>query len=376
MNAESIDNAVPARPDGERLGLSVVMLTLLAMGIGLVLVYSITASRPLVDETGANLRHPFLMQAGYVVVSLTAILVVARIPYPKLARFAPWILIAALLMLLALRLPGFAREIKGATRWFRFGPVGVQPSEFAKVALVLFFAWFLSRGADPLRSFLRGFVPAGATLALIVALVAMQPDFGTSLFLAATGGFLMLLAGARVLHFGPAVLAAGVPFAGYMVSRFDHIRSRIEGFRDPLAHYNTEHSLLALGTGGWFGRGLGNGREKLDYLPESSSDFIFSILGEELGFVGAGLLALLYVAFLWQGARIAMRSEDTLGFYLAAGATFLVALQALIHIAVATASVPTKGIPLPFVSVGGSNLLSLSIGVGMLASVARGRRGT
>lgn len=357
--------------EGERLGLSIVLVVIAALALGLVLVFSTSASTPIVRGGQVDWRHPFVMQGLYAVVSLTAILVVARIPYRKLKYVAPFALVAVVALLIALQIPGVSRPIKGATRWFRIGPVGIQPSEFAKIGLLLFLAWFLGRSRDPLRSFFTGFVPVVAVIAGIVGLIAIQPDFGMSLFIAALGGFLLLLAGARVLHLAGVGLCLGVPFAMLMWRKFDHIQERITSFRDPMAHYNTEHSLLALGSGGLYGVGLGNGREKLAYLPESSSDFIFSVLGEELGFLGACAVLLLYVVFLWKGVRIAWRAPDTFGFYLAAGAMLLVGLQAMIHIAVATASVPTKGIPLPFISVGGSNLLSLSIGVGILASVAR-----
>lgn len=361
-------------PDAERRGIVVVLLAAAAMAIGLVGIFSTSATRPFVEAGAVDWRHPLLMQSVYAVISLCAILVVARVRYEKYRYIAPWLLLGIAILLAVLLIPGAVRPINGARRWFRLGPIGIQPAEFAKVALILFFAWFLSRSSDPLRSFWRGFVPCFAVLGGVVGLVALEPDFGTSLFIAATGGFLMLLAGARIWHLAPAAVICGVVFATFMYDRFEHVQGRIEAFfQDPMANYNTEHSLLALGSGGVTGVGLGNGREKLSYLPESSCDFIFSILGEELGFVGAALIVLLYVTFIWKGASIALRSHDTFGFYLAAGATLLVGMQAMIHIAVATASVPTKGIPLPFISLGGSNLLSLSIGVGVLASVARWR---
>ncbi len=358
-------------PNAEARATSIVLLAVAAMGIGLVQVYSATANRPLFEGGRPTLGHPFLTQAIWVLLSLTSIAVVARLSSRTLERLAPFALLGAVVLLIGLQIPGVARPINGATRWFRVGPLSFQPSELAKVGLVLFLAWFLARGADPLRSFLRGFLPTVAVIAVVVGLVAMQPDFGTSLFLAATGGVLMLLAGARVLHLVPMIIAAGGSFTMFMIDRFDHVQARIDAFRDPMSNYNTQHSLLALGSGGVTGVGLGNGRQKLDYLPENASDFIFSILGEELGLIGAGLVLALYVVFLWKGASIALHARDTFGFYLASGATLLVVLQAMIHIAVATASAPTKGIPLPFISLGGSNLLCLSIGVGLLACVAR-----
>ena len=368
------DDGMVIDPQAERRGIGIVLLAVAAMAIGLVGIFSTSATRPFVEAGRVDWRHPLLMQSLYAIVSLTAILVVARVRYRDYRRFAPWALLAVTVLLALLLVPGVAREINGAKRWFRIGPIGIQPSEFAKVALILFFAWFLSRKEDPLAKFWTGFLPCFVILGCVVGLVALEPDFGTSLFIAAVGGFLMLLAGARLFHIVPAAVICGVFFASFMYERFEHIPGRIEAFLDdPMANYNTEHSLLALGCGGLTGAGLGNGREKLAYLPESSCDFIFSILGEELGFIGATVVVLLYVVFLWKGASIALRARDTFGLYLAAGATLLVALQAMIHIAVATASIPTKGIPLPFISLGGSNLLSLSIGVGILASVARWR---
>lgn len=356
---------------GERCALAIVGVAACAMALGLIFVYSTSATRSIASGGGVDLRHPVVIQTLYVVLSLASILLLARVPYTRLAAASPWIYAAAVVLLALLLVPGVARPIHGAVRWYRFGPLSFQPSELAKIALVLFLGWWLSRSSSPLRSFLGGFLPALAAVTLVVGLIAVQPDFGTSLFAAAVGGFLLLVGGARIVHLAPVAVLGGVPFAVFMFQRFEHVRERLAGFREPLAHYNTQHSLLALGSGGLAGAGLGNGRQKLGYLPEHRSDFIFSIIGEEIGFIGAAGVVLLYLAFLWTGASIALRARDTLGFHLAAGVTLLVGLQALIHVAVATASVPTKGIPLPFVSVGGSNLLCLSLGVGILASVAR-----
>jgi len=362
------NDRVPGNDGG---GLAVAMLAVAAMAFGLVMVYSTTATVPLVRDGRIQAGHPLLHQTVAALLALVAILIAGRIDYHRLGRLSPWILLGVVALLVALQVPGIASSVNGAKRWFRFGPVSFQPSEAAKVALVLFLAWFLGRRPDPLRGFVSGFLPAAAILSLVVGLVAIQPDFGTALFLAAVGGTTILLAGARILHLVPTMLLAGGAFALLMIQRFEHVRERIEAFRNPIAHHNTEHSLLALGSGGLTGLGLGNGREKLAYLPENSSDFIFSVIGEELGFIGTTIVVLLFVALLWQGARIAMRSRDTFGFYLASGLSVMIGLQALIHVAVATASVPTKGIPLPFISLGGSNLLCLGLAVGLLASVAR-----
>jgi cell division protein FtsW len=358
-----------SRADGGGLGVAVMAAS--AMGFGLVMVFSTTATVPFVRDGRLNPGHPLFHQTLYVLLSLAVILVASRIDSRRLASLSPWLLGLVGVLLVGLLVPGVTEPINGARRWYRVGPIGFQPSEFAKVALVLFLAWFLGRGRDPLRSFRTGFLPAAAVVAATVGLVAIQPDFGTSLFLAAIGGVLLLLAGARIVHVVPTLAIAGVTFAAFMIERFDHVRARIESWRDPIAHHNTEHSLLALGSGGIAGVGLGNGREKLAYLPENSTDFIFSIIGEELGFIGTVAVVAFFVAFVWQGAGVARRCRDTFGFYLAAGITVMVGLQALIHVAVATAAVPTKGIPLPFVSLGGSNLVCLAAGVGLLAGVAR-----
>jgi cell division protein FtsW len=289
------------------------------------------------------------------------------------------LVVVALLVLVVI--PGIGIYRLGARRWLGAGPLQFQPSEFAKFAFIIFMADYLERNQREISSFWRGLLPALMVLGLFFALIMLEPDLGTSLTLAGTGALMLFAAGAELSHLGGLGLVGAVGV--FILARIDPERwSRITTFLDPWnpkisqdAGYQIIQALLAFGSGGLFGVGLGRSRQKFFYLPERHTDMIFAILGEELGLIGSCLVLVLFFAFAWRGYRIAVQAPDRFTSLLAAGVTSLITLQAAMNIAVVTASIPSTGIPLPFLSYGGSSLLITLSGVGILLGVSRYSRG-
>ena len=265
---------------------------------------------------------------------------------------------------------GITKKINGAHRWFILPGMRLQPSEFAKLALVIMLAWYGDRYQRQMQNWKRGIVLSGMLIALVLGLIFVEPDRGTTILLAAVSGAMLLVAGVRWKHIlVPALIGA----AGLAVSILhDPMRmKRIFSWWDLEQHkegvgYQAYQAMIALGSGGWTGLGLGNGRQKLGFVPEHHTDFIFSIIGEELGLVATLLIVLAFVVIVICGFYIAFNARDTFGFLLAAGITFLIGLQAAINIGVVTSALPNKGLPLPFISYGGSNLLAMLTCVGHL----------
>jgi cell division protein FtsW len=285
--------------------------------------------------------------------------------------------------LLILVLSPLGAEVNYARRWLRIpvGPtyISFQPSELAKWSVVIFLAAFCGRYAGLVRSLGRGFVPVCLLIAVIVGLIVVE-DFGTAVFICLLTGAMLLIGGAKVWH-----LLTPVPFAGalfyYMLISSPRRLERIAAYLQPekwaqSAAYQARESLAAIGSGGIWGKGLGRGICKYGHLPEDTTDFIFAIIGEELGFVGTAMLICLFIAFVLLGLKVALRSNDRLGRLLAVGIVMTVGLQAAINIGVATVILPTKGIPLPFVSAGGTSMLLSAAAVGILLNIAKqGRPG-
>jgi cell division protein FtsW len=283
------------------------------------------------------------------------------------ARMA-WPMLACTVVLLALVLvPGIGVKHFGASRWLRIGSFNLQPSEIAKLALPIFLCAHASLHPARLQSFWGGLGPMLGAAGVVCGLVIVEPDIGTSAFLGLTAATVMVVAGARWRHLVPACGTAGVAAAGLAMLKMDHFRDRVLGWLEPESHpagYQLTQSLIALGSGGWFGDGLGRGTQKLYFLPEVHSDFIFAVLGEELGFAGACAVLLLFGAFAVIGWRVAWRSQDRFA-----------GLLAFTIIAVVSGVMPTKGIPLPFFSSGGSSLCVTMAAAGMLVRIANENRG-
>jgi cell division protein FtsW len=337
------------------------------MALGLVMLYSSSMT-----QGGA---HYLVLQFVWCACGLALCAAATTLDYQLLRKFAWPIFLLALALLVLVLVPHIGRKINGARRWFDFHGVRFQPSEFAKLALIILLAWYGHCFQRHIQTLGRGVVLPGVFIALVLGLVFVEPDRGTTILLAAVGGAILLLAGVRWKYIVPPVVLGAVALAISLL--FDPMRwKRILSWWDLEQHkdgvgYQAYQAMIALGSGGWTGLGLGNGRQKLGFVPEDHTDFILSVIGEELGLIATLFILLAFIIIVICGIYIALRSRDTFGFLLGTGVTLLIGLQAAINIGVVTSALPNKGLPLPFISYGGSNLLAMFICVGILFSIAR-----
>lgn len=342
--------------------------TLLALGA--VMVYSVISGKASALDVGTWYLMKHLL---WVTTGVVAMLVVSRIDYHRYERWLwPMAIVAGVCLVLVL-VPGIGTFKNGARRWIRFGPMGFQPSEVAKIALIVVVAAMCARRGEKMREYASMGICMTVVLATS-ALIVLEPDFGTAALIGGIGTLMVLTAGAPLL---PVALvgAAATVGAAALIWHSPARADRVLAFLNPWTHdgraaYQVQHSLISLGSGGLFGRGLGGSQQKLYYLPEPDTDFIFAIIGEELGLIGTLLVLVVFVILIHQGMKISSRARDPFGALLAFGVTVMIAIQALMHVAVVTASMPTKGIVLPFVSSGGSSIVISLISVGILLSVA------
>ncbi len=351
------------------------------LALGMVMLYSSSSSMTQQGvRVGANL---LIMQLIWCAAGLAACLLATVMDYRVWKKFVwPMFAVATvLLVLVLLPLPyGLTKKINGAHRWFILPGIRLQPSELAKLALIFALAWYGDRSQRFMHTWWRGIVLPGVIVALILGLIFIEPDRGTTVLLAGVSGAMLLLAGVRWRYVLPPLLLGAGAFAVAIVR--DPMRmGRLLSWWDLEASktgvgFQTYQSVLALGSGGWTGLGLGNGRQKLGWVPEHHTDFIFSIIGEELGLVATMLIVAAFVVIVICGIYISLRAPDTFGLLLGCGLTFLIGMQACFNIGVVTGALPNKGLPLPFISYGGSNLVAMLVCVGLLFSIARRARET
>ena len=339
------------------------------MCIGMVAVYSGGASIYGTDHGYLALAQ---RQMIWLLVSAIVLFVFAAIDYHWLAKHACVILIAALVLLLSVHFVGAMKN--GARRWICFGPFSVQPAEFFKVAIVIYMAWFLSSRENKIREFLHGFLPPVLIAGLAFGLIVTQPDFGTAVLTCTVIFTMLLVAGVNLLHALP-MLAVSLPIIAYLVWNVPYRLKRVLAFLNPWADplgsgYHIVQSIIAFGSGGPAGVGIGAGLQKGGFTPEHLTDFIFTVIGEELGFVGTVGVLGVYVLLLYLGMRVARRAPDAVGSLLAFGIMLTIALQTIINVGVVIGLLPTKGLPLPFVSAGGSSTVAMAMGIGMVLNVA------
>ncbi|GAB4164424.1 MAG: putative lipid II flippase FtsW [Planctomycetota bacterium] len=345
----------------------VAVTTLLAMGTIFVFSSTVAAKDPLWIIT----RH-----IGSVLIGLLLMWGLSRLDYRKLRGQAwsnglsvPFLLgILSVLLLIAVLI--FGIELNGANRWFKIGPITFQPSEIAKIALIVFFADFFCRKQARVREFWYGFAPAVVLSSICLTLIAIEPDLGTAVLLGTVILFMLITAGFRMVHILPSLVVALVVGTGVML-RFPHVWKRLGTFISGEYDFQVSQALIAIGSGGVAGSGLGDGVQKLKYVPLAQSDFAFAVVGEESGFIGCLLLLICFAVFAWFGMKIAQRANDLFGRLLAVGITSLITLQAIINLYVVTGIGPNKGIPLPFISAGGSAMVLLLAGVGLLLAICR-----
>jgi cell division protein FtsW len=325
----------------------------------------------------ARWRTPYLFVVKdifWVLLGTAAMFFMANYDYRKLQKLAKPLIIIAVLLLVAVLVIGTVKG--GAKRWLKIGPLGFQPSEFAKLVLVIALADFLDRRKSRMKNF-KGLLPGLVIMGLLCLPIAVEPDLGTPLLMAAVGLSLLYAGGAKLMHI-LLLGASALPLVAIEILRKPYRLQRVKDFLASWGDihsgsYQLNQSILALGNGGFLGRGLGQSQMKLNYLPEPHTDFIFPIIGEELGFIGTICLILLFLFFAWRGWQISRKSENYFGNLLAIGVTWLVIYQALINMAVACGVFPTKGMPLPFVSFGGTALLINLAEVGILLNIAKGK---
>ena len=356
-------------PEYHRGDIFLLSVVLFLVFIGVVMVFSASA---IVSHEKFDTSYLFLIkQIIWTVMGVFLMLVLARIDYNKLQRFSrPLMVFSFSLLVLVLLIE--SGEIK---RWLKFGMVNFQPSEMAKICLILYIADVLDRKGSKLQDFKKGLLPILAIAGIFLILIYAEPDLGTAVILGLVVLAMLFMGGVRFFHLLSLVLAS-IPLLYFAVFHVGYRRERILTFINPWADaqrigYQIVQALLALGSGGFFGKGLGASRAKLFFLPEPYTDFIFSIIGEELGFLGASLIIFLFVIIAWRGLHIATRAPNQFGNLLAAGITFLITFQAVLNISIVTACLPTKGITLPFLSYGGSSLVFSLAGVGILLNISR-----
>jgi cell division protein FtsW len=346
--------------------LLIVVLALVSFGI--VMVYSTTAI--LAGDRFGDPTFFLKRQALYAAIGFLLMIAMMFVPHEMLKRFAYPILVLSILSLIAVLIPGIGHRAGGSMRWLRFQSLSFQPSEFAKLGLVIFLSYFLTKKEDKIRSFSFGFLPTLIISGLVIALVLKEPDFGAAVFLTAMVFLLLFVSGARVIYIAASFLVA-IPVAYYFLTnvayRYRRLMSFIRPWDDPGGtSFQIIQSFLSFGSGGLFGLGLGEGRQKLFFLPAPHTDFIFSVIGEELGLVGAMVMVLLFFIFTLRGIAIANSMEDRFGTFLALGVTLMISLQAVINMGVVLGLLPTKGLTLPFISYGGTSLITNLVGVGIL----------
>lgn len=348
------------------------LLTLMLLGVGIVTVYDASYALAIEHRHGDSFYFVKL-QAAWAGVGLVMMIVSRYVPYWIWKRYAvPGIMIATLL-LVAVLVPHVGISVGGARRWVGHGPFRIQPSELAKVALVLYLARIASVGPRIMRNFKYGLLPPLGVISILAVLIAREPDLGTALVLGGTGLVMLILAGARPSHMTIVGALTAVVVSLFAVSKAYRVH-RLTSFLNPGADpyhagYQVWRSLLAFGSGGVTGVGLGEGIEKL-FIPMARTDFIFPVIAEEWGLIGTLGLIVVFMLIMARGFAIAHASKDPFAALLAAGITIIITLQSLVNIAVATSSIPDTGVPLPFISYGGSSLVLMMWGIGMLLNIS------
>ncbi len=351
--------------------LTLLTVTMALLGFGLLMVWS--SSSALAQERYGSPYYFLVKQAIWALIGLAAMGAALRLDYRSLRRPAvvySVVAVATLCLIVVL----FLNPVNETHRWIRLGALSFQPAELAKLAVVLFLAYHIERRGDRVNE-LQTLFPALLLLGWFGFLIFIQPDLGTAFTLVLTGGVMLYVAGVRLRY----LAALAIPAAAVLYQAIMNVawrRGRILTFLDPWsdprgAGYQIIQSLIALGTGGLTGVGLMEGRQKLFYLPYPYSDFIYAVIGEELGMIGALAVLAAFVVILWRGLRAGWSAPDDFGRFLAAGLTLSIVLQAFINISVTLGLLPTKGIPLPFISAGGSSLVFALIGIGLVANVSQ-----
>ncbi len=319
--------------------------------------------------------HFFRKQLIMLVFGFGAMLFTMNFDYRKLGKLSPIFLTATLVLLVLVLIPGIGTVRNGARRWIELGALDFQPSEAAKLSVILFFSYSLSKNKERLQYFFKGLLPYLMLLGIVALLLILEPHNSVTIIIGSIVMVLLFCAGAKISHFMAMIIPSATAMAAVLIFS-THGRKRIESFIDPFKDpqgqgFQAIQSLYAIGSGGLFGKGLGRSMQKLLYIPEPYNDFILAVLAEELGFIGVFAVLLLFLVLIWRGIKVAMSAPDLFGSLTAIGITTLIAIQVIINVAVVTSSMPVTGMPLPFFSYGGTSLVFLMAGIGILLNISR-----
>ena len=350
----------------------ITVFALLAFGLMMVMSASSESARN-ASYTGGDAYYFIKRQLIWAVLSVISMLFLSKFDYHNLIKWSGAIILISFGLLVLVPLAG--TEVNGGQRWLRLGPIQFQPSEVAKIALIIYLASSLTKNKKYLESFKRGLLPNLIVIGITAGLLIIQPHFSATVLIVSVGFIMMFVGGVNWKQLAALVVGAG--FAGFMlVMTSPYRRARVFSFMDPFADplgdgYQVIQSLYAIGSGGLFGVGLGQSRQKFLYIPEPQNDFIFSILCEELGFLGAFVVISMFAFLVYRGFKIAMNAADKEGSLIAVGITSLIALQVIMNIAVVTSAMPVTGMPLPFFSYGGTALFIIMSSMGIMLNISK-----
>ncbi|CAH1207127.1 putative peptidoglycan glycosyltransferase FtsW [Paenibacillus plantiphilus] len=370
-------NGLRGRPD-----FLLLVLTLLLVGFGLVMVFSASSNTAVITEKfNYDAFHFTKRQVIFAIIGIVMMLFIMNIPYPAFKK--GFIIYFIPVMILLALVPIIGVEINGARSWLQIGGISIQPTEFAKLGLILYLGSLIAKKGEKFRDFKKGLMPVFIIVGIICGLIMLQPDLGSSIVLASCALIIIVAGGANLKQlFLAGIIISTIVAAWASISmmnnpaKWDYRIDRFTAFMDPQSDeldstYHISQSLQALGHGGFTGAGFGHSVQKLKYLPYAYSDFIFSIIAEEFGFIGSVFFLLFYLLFLWRGLIIALRCSDIYGTIIGVGIVGMFAIQAIINIGGVTGTMPITGVTLPFISHGGSSLLVSLISMGVLLSISR-----
>ena len=355
-----------------RYDLPLIGATLFLLSWGTVMIYStggVYADLQYNDGQYFLYKHLIHILVGLAVMGVALI-----VNYNKWQQYSIWFMLGMLVLLILVLIPEIGHEVKGGRRWIRMGSFSLQPAELLKVVLIIYVASYLERKQEVLASFFRGLTPNFIVTGIYLFLVLLQPDFGTGVLIATTVLLMLYVGGGRPVHIFTSLIGV-VIIGGLLIASHTYRVRRMLAFLNPWddpydSGFQIIQSFIALGTGGWLGRGLGESLQKRLFLPDAHTDFIFAIIGEELGFLWVCVLIILFVVFIWRGYWIAWNAQDAFGKHLAFGATTILSLQIILNLFVVVGLLPTKGLPLPFISYGGTSLVVAMFLTGLLLNIS------
>ncbi|MDD5434195.1 MAG: putative lipid II flippase FtsW [Nitrospira sp.] len=342
------------------------------VAFGTIMIYSASAIMAL-DSYGDSL-HFLKRQVAWIAISIIGMALISRIDIETWKKISMPLLLISWILLLLVLIPGIGSKINSARRWFRVGPMSFQPSELAKLSIIVYMSGYLINRGEKIRDFWNGFVPPLLVVGITFVLILAEPDMGTAFVIGVGSAAMLFIGGASMAHIGGLSLLA-VPAGFFLIKNIGYRMNRVKAFLDPWSDpfgvgYQIRQSFLAFGNGGFLGKGIGEGRQKLFFLPEAHTDFVFSVVGEELGFAGCLLVTVCLIFFLWRCFRIIKAHWGSFEGYIATGITIFIGVQIALNLFVVTGMFPTKGLALPFISFGGTSLLTNMVMTGILYSIS------